>query len=181
MATSPNTTNTNTGSGLKSNVIKLEALKGVKFGVGVALGLLVALAIGASAMYYLASKYLAKAPPGAAAPVAAEISQPTNPVFVSLEPFTVNLRMGGQGRFLHVGITLKVGDPKAQALVVQYMPEVRSRVLMLLSDRASETLISPNDKAKLAEEIQTALNKPFAPNLPSLQISSVVFTAFVLQ
>jgi flagellar protein FliL len=131
-------------------------------------------------MYYLATKYLAKANPGAA-PVAAAVAPPTNPVFVSLEPFTVNLRVGGQGRFLHVGITLKVGDPKAQALIVQYLPEVRSRVLMLLSDRPSETLVSPTDKAKLAEEIQTALNKPFAPNLPSLQISSVVFTAFVLQ
>ncbi len=179
MATSTNTsTNTGTNTSTKTNIIKMDALKGVKFGAGIALGLLASLTIGATVMYYVVSKYVMK-PANAAAP--ATVEAPAAPIFLAMEPFTVNLRPGGQGRFLHVGVTLKVRDAKSQAQINLYMPEVRNRVLMLLSDRSSETLVSPSDKAKLAEEVLVALNKPFVPNQPPQQISGVVFTAFVLQ
>ena len=51
----------------------------------------------------------------------------------------------------------------------------------LLSNRASDALITPEEKAKLAAEIMAALNQPLVPNLPSLKISSVMFTTFMLQ
>ena len=58
------------------------------------------------------------------------------PIFVALEPITVNLQQGeGRGRFLHVGMALKVRDEKAKAQVVEFMPELRSRALMMLSQR----------------------------------------------
>lgn len=104
-----------------------------------------------------------------------------DPIFIALEPFTVNLQPGGRSRFLHVGMTLKVGDAKSQTLLTQYLPEVRSRVLTVLSNRQAETLLTPEEKALLAAEIMTALNLPFAPNLPSSKISSVMFTTFMLQ
>lgn len=117
-------------------------------------------------------------PAAAAAPV---VHPPADPIYVALEPLTVNLQPNDRNKFLHIGVTLKVADIKAQAQVVQYLPEVRSRVLLVLSNRQSELLVSANDKAKLAAEILATLNQPFAPNLPPAKISSVMFPVFMLQ
>lgn len=128
-------------------------------------------AAAAAAYYYLDSK-------GKATPVA---TLPADPIFIALDPFTVNLQPNGRSRFLHVGMTLKVADTKSQSQVTQYLPEVRSRVLMVLSNRESESLVTPENKAQLVAELMAALNQPFAPNLPPQKISRVMFTTFMLQ
>ena len=46
------------------------------------------------------------------------------------------------------------------------MPELRSRTLMLLSNRTADSLVSPDDKSKLAEEIRSELNRPLNDDLP---------------
>lgn len=142
-------------------------------------GLLLLLAVlglagaGAAGAYYY-FYYLDQAhAPVALAPIA--------PIFVALEPFTVNLQPGGRARFLHVGVTLKVADAQSQALVVQYLPEVRSRVLAVLSNRQAEALDAAADKAQLAVDLMAALNQPFAPGMAPQKIASVMFTAFMLQ
>lgn len=139
----------------------------------VLLSVLVVLGItaAAAAYYYLGSK-------GKTTPT---VTAPADPIFIALEPFTVNLQPNGRSRFLHVGLTLKVADTKSQSQVMQYLPEVRSRVLTALSNRESESLLTPQNKVLLAGEIMTALNQPFAPNLPPQEIASVMFTTFMLQ
>ncbi|MEO8022685.1 flagellar basal body-associated protein FliL [Polaromonas sp.] len=111
----------------------------------------------------------------------AAVKPPQDPIFVALEPFTVNLQPNGRNRFLHVAVTLKVSDTKSQSQLVQYMPEVRSRVLTTLSNRASDSLVTVEEKNLLATEILAVLNRPFAANLPSAAISSAMFTTFMLQ
>lgn len=133
------------------------------------------LALGAATA---AAGYYYFKPAAAAAPV---VLPPADPIYVALEPLTVNLQPNDRNRFLHIGVTLKVADAKAQTQVVQYLPEVRSRVLLVLSNRQSELLVTASDKAKLAAEILATLNQPFAPNLPSARISSVMFPVFMLQ
>lgn len=135
----------------------------------VALGITAAAA--AAAAYYLNNNHKG----------AEVVTVPINPIFVALEPFTVNLQPNGKSRFLHVAVTLKVSDVKAQSQVTQYLPEVRSRVLTVLSNRQPDSLLTPDDKSRLASEIMTALNQSFAPNLPSQKIASVMFTTFMLQ
>ena len=103
------------------------------------------------------------------------------PIFMLLEPFTVNLQPGGRGRFLHVAVTLKMGNAISQAQMTQYLPEVRSRVLSTLSNREAESLATPEDKARLSGEIMQSLSQPFGPNTPQQKISSVMFTTFMLQ
>lgn len=109
------------------------------------------------------------------------VEAPAAPIFVALEPFTVNLQPGGRSRFLHVALTLKVADAKSQALVAQYLPEVRSRVLSVLSNRQADALVAAADKAQLASDIMAALNLPFAANLAPPKIASVMYTAYMLQ
>lgn len=103
------------------------------------------------------------------------------PIFVALEPITVNLQSEGRSRFLHVGMSLKVRDEKAKAQIMEFMPELRSRALLLLSNRQPETLLSTEDKARLAGEIQAELSRPLGDSLPPQGITSVSFNAFVVQ
>ena len=106
---------------------------------------------------------------------------PETPIFVALEPFTVNLQADDRDRFLHIGLTLKVADAKTQAQIIQYLPETRSRILSLLSNRDPASLVSADDTSKLAAEILKALNKPLAGSQPPQHITNVLFTAFVVQ
>ena len=124
---------------------------------------------GAIAGYYLRDQFK---------PAPAPVSEP---VYVALAPITVNLKPGDPHQFVHVGVTLKVADAKTQALVNQYLPEVSSRLLLVLSNRESGLLVSAADKAALANEALAALNQPFGPGLQSLKISSVLFPVFMLQ
>lgn len=138
------------------------------------IGLLALAIIAAGAAYYLLSKrnHARRETPVAAVEV---------PIFVALEPMTVNLQPNGRSRFLHVAVTLKMTEPKSQSQVTQYLPEVRSRVLTVLSNRAADSLGTVEDRALLAETIMAALNQPFAANLQPQKIASVMFTTFMLQ
>ena len=157
---------------MATSTIKVNTRKSRK--LVVLLVALVALGItgtAAAAYYYLGNNHKGTA----AVPV------PADPIFIALEPLTVNLQPNGRSRFLHIGVTLKVADIKSQSQVTQYLPEVRSRVLTVLSNRQPDLLVTPNDKTQLAGEIMAVLNQPFAPNLPPKKISSVMFTTFMLQ
>ena len=112
---------------------------------------------------------------------AATLAPPSDPIFVALEPFTVNLQPNDRSRFLHVAMTLKVADARSQEQLTKYLPEVRSRVLTVLSNRQSETLLTAQDKARLTGEVMAALNQPFAPGLAPSKIASVMLTTFMLQ
>jgi flagellar FliL protein len=137
----------------------------------IALAVLVIAAGGAAAYFYL----------GAKQPPKETVALPVDPIFVALEPFTVNLQPNGRARFLHVALTLKVADAASQTQLTQYLPEVRSRVLTVLSNRESESLLAADEKSRLANEVMASLNQPFAPNLASAKIASVMFTTFMLQ
>jgi flagellar FliL protein len=141
--------------------------------------LIVLLAVGVIAAAAGAGYYYYFVRGGKVAAVA--VKPPQDPIFVALEPFTVNLQPGSRSRFLHVAVTLKMGDLKSQTQLVQYLPEVRSRVLSTLSNRTAESLLTTEEKDLLAADILTVLRQPFGANLPPAGISSVMFTTFMLQ
>ena len=103
------------------------------------------------------------------------------PIFVALEPFTVNLRSDERERFLHIGITLKVADAGSQSTIAQYLPEARSRVLLMLADRTPDSLITADDKKQLSVEILKTLRKPLSADKLTQRITDVLFTSFVVQ
>ncbi len=140
-----------------------------KFVISVAAAAL--LVIGGAAFYLLRGNQVQ----------AATAVQPVKPIFVALEPLTVNLQSDGRPKFLHLGVVLKVSDETAQSRISESMPELRSRLLLLLSDRAPASFATPADKVALAEQIKAELNRPLAPGLPPYGITGVVFNAFVVQ
>jgi flagellar FliL protein len=76
------------------------------------------------------------------------------PVFVPLDPFIVNLSDRDVERFAQIGINLQVDDPKVGEEMKAYMPAIRNSVLLILSHKSSEDLLTSEGKLKLAEEIR---------------------------
>src|SRR5690606_11516987 len=65
---------------------------------------------------------------------AAQAAKPKPALFLPLEIFTANLLPDeGQPQFIQIGLTLKMNDQKALDLVKERMPEVRNRILLVLS------------------------------------------------
>lgn len=75
------------------------------------------------------------------------------PVFLPVDQFTVNLQPEEGQQYLQVTMTLKVTDTAVSDAIKARMPEVRSRVLMLLSSKKPSQLVAPEGKLKLAEAI----------------------------
>lgn len=115
--------------------------------------------------------------PGAAAKAAPE--PPPAPVFFALDTFTVNL--GDADRVLYIGITLRLKDEATRARINEYLPEVRSRLLLLFSRQDSSTLATDTGKQKLVEAIKQTLATPLVVGQPKQVVTDVLYTAFILR
>ncbi len=94
---------------------------------------------------------------------------PKPPVFVPLETFTVNLLSDpAQMQFMQAGVTLKLTDKAAAELVRDRLPEVRNRVLLVLSSKRGAELLSVSGKQKLAAELGEAIRNVIAPAPPAV-------------
>ncbi|MCP1304362.1 flagellar basal body-associated protein FliL [Halomonas sp. R1t8] len=106
----------------------------------------------------------------------------TPPVFTRIEPLTVNLADDRYGsRLLYTGITLRVGNEQSKTIIEEHMPQVRSRLLILLSGKQANELTSTEGKEELAQAIISRLNVPFTENQPPLDLREVLFTEFIVQ
>ena len=81
------------------------------------------------------------------------------PVFVPLEPFTVNLADRDAERYAQVGITLEVDELKTGDQMKAYMPAIRNNILMALADRTAAELMTREGKAKLTEKIKVETSR----------------------
>ena len=88
-------------------------------------------------------------------PKAAVVAEPT---FMVLEPFTVNLQHEESDQFLQIGITLKIASMDMADKLRQRLPEVRSRLLFLLSSKRPSELMPIEGKKKLARDIVMEAN-----------------------
>ena len=117
----------------------------------------------------------------AATPAQAKQEPPKPPVFVSLETFTVNLQPDPAEQFLQVDLTLQLPDEEQAKIVQQHMPEVRNRLLMLLTSKKSSEITTIDGKKQLGREISAQLDQPFTAGVKLQQAPGVFFTSFVIQ
>jgi flagellar FliL protein len=103
------------------------------------------------------------------------------PLFLPLETFTVNLQGDAAEKYLQVGLTLKMDDQSHIDLLKLHMPEVRSRLLTLLSSKKSGDILSPDGKKRLSDEILEQVRQPFTASGSPQGVSAVLFTSFVVQ
>jgi flagellar FliL protein len=121
-----------------------------------------------------------------------------HPVFVTLDTFTVNLQREDGDQFLQIGLSLKVMDPKLEEEIKANMPEIRSKLLLLLSSKRASELSTPEGKRALANEIVEETNGVLGAGEPQEEapakgkkskhapkakegVEDVLFTSFIIQ
>ncbi|VWX60306.1 Flagellar protein FliL [Burkholderiales bacterium 8X] len=81
------------------------------------------------------------------------------PTYMAMENMVVNLADPGGERFAQIGITLDLDNEKTAEKIKAIMPVVRSRVLMLASQRTSEELLKRDGKEKLADDVVAEVSR----------------------
>ncbi|QWD13733.1 flagellar basal body-associated protein FliL [Polynucleobacter paneuropaeus] len=142
------------------------------------IGVILALALGGGAAYYF---LVVKA-----GDKSAESSKPKVPeiqVFVPLEIFTVNLRPepGEPQQYLQTMINLQVPSDEAAAALKGRMPELRNRILFILTNKKASEITSVDGKNALIAEITEQIQKPFSGSESEQKITGVYFTSFIIQ
>ena len=126
----------------------------------VAAVLVLALAAGGAAMLLLKKK--AAADDDADEPAASTHRQVATastkhdsapPIFVPLDPFTVNLADKDAERYAQVAVTLQIEDAHFADQLKVYMPAIRNNILMVLAHKTAAELLTREGKTKLASQI----------------------------
>ena len=90
-----------------------------------------------------------------------KVEHAKTPIFLAIEPFTVNLKKESpesNDQYLQMGISLKFFVPALEAQIKVNQPELRSKVLQLLTTKTAQELLSAEGKNKLVKEIISMSN-----------------------
>lgn len=139
---------------------------------------------GASGYLYFQLSGLKSAPQAKAAEVAAQPeAQPARPpIYYPLDTFTVSLKPGTDNvdRVLYIGLTLRLKDEASKALIEQFLPEIRSRLLLLFSQQTGEDMATEEGKRELINQIKKVTGLPLN-NHHTIAVDDVLFHAFILR
>lgn len=103
------------------------------------------------------------------AAAAARVDPKAVPTFLPIENMVVNLADQGGERFAQIGITLELADDKTAERVKAFLPAIRSGILIAISQRTSEELLTREGKDKLAADVLREVTRPLglAPQRPA--------------
>jgi flagellar protein FliL len=111
----------------------------------------------------------------------ASVAAPRPPVFMNLEPFTVNLAPEDGEHYLQTSLVLQVADDKVVETLKSYLPVIRNRVLLLLSAKRPSDLATSEGKAKLVDELTGAVRESVPGTTPDRGIVQTYIGGFVIQ
>lgn len=106
-----------------------------------------------------------------------EKKQTENAVYCEMDTFMVNLSDPGGKRFLKATIKLKVSSPHVADECKLRSFEMRDLVLTLLTSKASDEVMTPEDKLALKKQIMEVMNRV----LQKGKALDVYFTDFLVQ
>lgn len=139
----------------------------------VAAAVLVLSAGGAGAFFMLKKKPVAEvSEDGEAAPAKVEKAKfdpKAVPVFVPLDPFTVNLADRETERYAQVGITLEITEAKVGDQIKAFMPAIRNNILLTLADRTAGELMGRDGKKLLAERVRREASRALGYDVPEVE------------
>jgi flagellar protein FliL len=88
------------------------------------------------------------------------------PVFVPLDPFTVNLADRNADRYAQIAVTLELDDPTLEPQLKTYMPAIRNNILLAIADRTAGELMERDGKEQLAKRIKRETSRALGYELP---------------
>ncbi|MCS6924371.1 MAG: flagellar basal body-associated FliL family protein [Candidatus Binatia bacterium] len=94
-----------------------------------------------------------------------------------LDPFVVNLADQPGRRYLRTTLQLVLHQPQDKERVEQATPRVRDAVLLLLSSKRAEELLTVEGKTQLREEILKQINTTIGKET----VAAVYFVDFLIQ
>ena len=106
-----------------------------------------------------------------------------DPVYVALDAFVVNLGSENGGPFLQLTISVEVEDMHMGDKLKKSTPKLRNNVIMLLSGKKADELITKEGKETLANEVRTLMNEVLEPGSKGAEgpVKEVLFTSFIIQ
>ncbi len=145
-----------------------------KKGKGLILIIVIAVAVllgGGGAFFFLTKSG------GEKGPKKGESSAKEESAMFSLDPFVVNLGDQGANKFLKVSMQLELSSQAAMESAKAKTPQLRDAVINLLTSKTSDTLMSPEGKLQLKDEINMMANQILGNNT----VKNVYLTEFVMQ
>ncbi|MBF0505300.1 MAG: flagellar basal body-associated FliL family protein [Nitrospirae bacterium] len=145
-----------------------------KRGKGLILIIVVAVAVllgGGGAFFFLTKSG------GDKGPKKGEATAKEEAAMFSLDPFVVNLSDQGANKFLKVSMQLELSSQAAMESAKTKTPQLRDAVINLLTSKTSDTLMSPEGKLQLKDEINMMANQILGNNT----VKNVYLTEFVMQ
>lgn len=113
------------------------------------------------------------------------------PIFLNLDPFTVNLVPENGDQYLQVALAVEFQEPEAEQAVKLHMPKIRNNVTLLLSSKKASELLTKEGKEALAEELRDTINDVIQPPRKNKKgemvrpkdapAKAVLFTSFIIQ
>jgi flagellar FliL protein len=110
-----------------------------------------------------------------------KVEPPKTPIFVALEPFTVNLQRESTDQYLQIGISMKTFDAEVETKIKANLPDIRSKILQLLTTKTATELLTAEGKKRLVSEILYSANASIgivdAPVRPAAPVLAVITPA----
>lgn len=112
------------------------------------------------------------------------------PVFINLDPFTVNLVPETGDQYLQVALSLELDEAPSEPLLKAQLPKIRNNITLLLSAKKASELLPKAGKEALAEALRDEINSVIEPPkktkkgeliMPEGPVKSVLFTSFIIQ
>ncbi len=110
------------------------------------------------------------------------------PVYIPMEPFTVNLVPETGDQYLQVTINVEAEDAAVAEKLKIHMPKLRNRIMLIRSSKQPSELAPREGKEQLAEEIKESINSVIGggeavkgKKASDDPIKEVLFTSFIIQ
>ena len=109
------------------------------------------------------------------------------PVYIPMEPFTVNLMPETGEQYLQVTLSVEAEDAAVAEKLKVYMPKLRHEIMNILSSKKPSEIATREGKKQLADEIKNSINgvvevEPAKGKAASDgAVKAVLFTTFIIQ
>lgn len=102
-------------------------------------------------------------------------------LFFSLDPLVVNFEDTSAVRFLQIGMDLMARDPEAIEELQKHVPLIRNNLLLLISNRDYQKLMTREGKEGLRAEALAEVRKIMKKETGEQTVEDLLFTSFVVQ